>query len=61
MGEKDSTGKRSFIVTSYAEFWRQYQECIPAHRHYYEIIQEGWPCHLYFGELKSSLITFALQ
>ena len=47
--EKDGTGKRSFIVTTYEEFWRQYEECIPAHRHYYEIVQEGWPCHLYFG------------
>lgn len=51
--EKDKTGKRSFIVTSYEEFWRQYQESIPAHRHYYEIIQEGWPCHLYFGTASS--------
>ena len=37
-------------MTSYEEFWRHYEDALPAHRHFYEIIQEGWPCHLYFGE-----------
>lgn len=48
--EHDSTGKRSFIVTTYKKFWQRYQEILPDHRHHYEIIQEGMPCHLYFGK-----------
>ena len=47
--EKNESGKRAFIVTTYHEFWRQYQEMIPASRHYYEIIRPR-PCHMYFGE-----------
>ena len=48
--EHDATGKRSFIVSTYEKFWHCYQGFLPQHRHYYEIIQEGHPCHLYFGE-----------
>jgi hypothetical protein len=45
--ELASTGTRRFLVTSYIEFWKRYQTMLPHHRHYYEIIRQGWPCHLY--------------
>ena len=48
--EKGPEGKRSFIVTTYAKFWERYRNMLPQHRHYYEIIRERRPCHLYFGE-----------
>ena len=48
--ERGPEGKRSFIVTSYAKFWERYRDMLPQHRHYYEIIRERRPCHLYFGE-----------
>ena len=49
--EKSSSGARSFIVTTPQHFWRRYVDMLPQHRHYYEIIREGQPCHLYFGEV----------
>lgn len=45
--ELASTGTRRFLVTSYIEFWKRYHTMIPHHRHYYEIIRQGWPCNLY--------------
>jgi hypothetical protein len=45
--ELASTGTRRFLVTSYTEFWKRYSVMLPHHRHYYEIIRQGWPCHLY--------------
>jgi hypothetical protein len=30
------------------EFWRRYRAMPPDSRHYYEILREGMPCHLYF-------------
>ncbi len=51
--ETGPQGKRRFLVTSYATLWRRYRDLLPQHRHYYEIIREGWPCHLYFGECKA--------
>ena len=48
--EKGPEGKRSFIVTSSAKFWERYSDMLPQHRHFYEIIRERRPCHLYFGE-----------
>lgn len=51
--ELGADGKRSFIVSTYAAFWARYQGMLPQHRHYYEIIRQGWPCHLYFGKLIS--------
>lgn len=46
--EHDSTGKRSFLVSTQEGFWKRYQDMLPDHRHYYEIIQKSCPCHLYF-------------
>jgi DNA-directed primase/polymerase protein len=47
--ERGAHGARSFIVSSYDEFWRRYSESPAGCRHYYEIVREGSPCHLYFG------------
>lgn len=47
--ERSADGRRSFIVTTYAAFWTRYEGMLPQHRHYYEILRQGWPCHLYFG------------
>ena len=56
--ERGPEGKRSFIVTSYAKFWERYRDMLPQHRHYYEIIRESRPCHLYFGERKMPFAVF---
>ena len=47
--ETGSKGARQFIATTYQEFWMRYRR-LESGRHYYEIVREGWPCHLYFGE-----------
>ena len=47
--EHNTSGKRSFLVSTYEGFWLRYRDMLPDHRHYYEIIQESYPCHLYFG------------
>jgi hypothetical protein len=47
--EYGAEGKRRFLVASRAQFWRRYRDMLPQHRHYYEIIRQGAPCHLYFG------------
>ncbi|KAL6750800.1 hypothetical protein V8C86DRAFT_2798798 [Haematococcus lacustris] len=40
---------RRFLVTSLPRFWREYsQHTSPEDRHFYEIIREARPCHLYF-------------
>lgn len=44
------SGKRFFVVATPEAFWRTYSRMPPATRHHYEIIREGHPCHLYFGE-----------
>ncbi|CAM9706753.1 unnamed protein product [Lampetra fluviatilis] len=42
-----TTGTRTFLVTSYSEFWHYYH--VASHQaHYYEVIPEGSTCHLYF-------------
>eukprot|EP00850_Spirogloea_muscicola_P003168 SM000012S25430 [mRNA] locus=s12:999459:1003153:- [translate_table: standard] len=43
-----ATGQRRFLVTTYQEFSRRYFLMDPAYRHHYEIIREGFPCHLYY-------------
>ncbi|KAL1206731.1 hypothetical protein V5N11_027289 [Cardamine amara subsp. amara] len=42
------SGQRRFLVSSYEEFWKRYKSMDPRHRHHYEVIQEGLPCHMYF-------------
>ncbi|GAB4817437.1 hypothetical protein N2152v2_004483 [Parachlorella kessleri] len=46
--ESGPEGKRRFMATTYCQLWRRYSDLLPQHRHYYEIIRQGWPCHLYF-------------
>ncbi|CAN0891818.1 DNA-directed primase/polymerase protein, partial [Linum grandiflorum] len=41
-------GQRRFLVSTYHEFWKRYQNMDSKFRHHYEVIQEGLPCHLYF-------------
>ncbi|XP_077247420.1 DNA primase isoform X2 [Tasmannia lanceolata] len=41
-------GQRRFLVSTYTEFWQRYKNMDPKFRHHYEVIQEGFPCHLYF-------------
>ncbi|XP_023644369.1 DNA-directed primase/polymerase protein isoform X2 [Capsella rubella] len=48
------SGQRRFLVSSYEEFWKRYTSMDPRHRHHYEVIQEGLPCHMYF-DLEFSL------
>lgn len=55
--ERGERGWRRFVATPRAEFWRRYREMLPAHRHWYEIIREGTPCHLYFGALALGLLA----
>lgn len=42
------SGQRRFLVSTYDDFWRRYNNMNPKFRHHYEVIQEGLPCHLYF-------------
>ncbi|XP_062188595.1 uncharacterized protein LOC133891905 [Phragmites australis] len=42
------TRTRRFLVSTYEEFWRRYNDMDPKIRHHYEVIQEGSPCHIYF-------------
>lgn len=41
-------GRRRFLVTTYTEFWQRYKNMDSKSRNYYEVIEEGLPCHLYF-------------
>ena len=52
--EIDPKGKRNYIVTNFNTFWEKYSTMQPAQRTFYEIIQENFPCHLYF-DLEYSL------
>lgn len=42
------SGQRRFLVSTYNEFWRRYNNMDPQIRHHYEVILEGSPCHIYF-------------
>ncbi|CAN6168018.1 unnamed protein product [Urochloa humidicola] len=42
------TGTRRFLVSTYDEFWKRYNDMDSKIRHHYEVIQEGSPCHIYF-------------
>jgi hypothetical protein len=39
---------RQFIVASYATVWGRMMGSPDRQMHYYEVIQDGMPCHLYF-------------
>ncbi|OQU89936.1 hypothetical protein SORBI_3002G297500 [Sorghum bicolor] len=42
------SGTRRFLVSTYEEFWKRYNDMDSNIRHHYEVIQEGSPCHIYF-------------
>ncbi|KAG7669947.1 hypothetical protein Ndes2437B_g06151 [Nannochloris sp. 'desiccata'] len=48
--ENERTGLfyRNFTATSYANVWRAYNNSRPGALHWYEVVREGRPCHLYF-------------
>ncbi|KAK9811730.1 hypothetical protein WJX72_009209 [[Myrmecia] bisecta] len=39
---------RQFVAASHAALWARCNALPPQDRHYYEVIKEGSPCHLYF-------------
>jgi hypothetical protein len=39
---------RSFVAASITSLWREFRCTPPPKRHWYEVIREGHPCHLYF-------------
>ncbi|EGF82076.1 hypothetical protein BATDEDRAFT_87146 [Batrachochytrium dendrobatidis JAM81] len=41
-------GRRKYLVSSISDFWNRYRNMTRAERHYYELIETGAPCHLYF-------------
>ena len=48
-GGEEPAWFRSYLIASYRSFWHDlYSQRRPAERHYYELIREGCPCHLYF-------------
>ena len=54
--EQQSNGRRSYIVATRENFWQRYCTLPKSFRHYYELIREGMPCHLYLDiEFKRSL------
>eukprot|EP00873_Tetraselmis_striata_P020119 jgi/Tetstr1/440383/TSEL_028717.t1 len=46
--ETGENGRRAFIVATYHSFWEKYRGIDPYKRHHYELIRQGWPCHIYF-------------
>ncbi|KAK9021812.1 hypothetical protein V6N11_011781 [Hibiscus sabdariffa] len=42
------SGQRRYLASTYEEFWKRYKLMESKLRHHYEVIQEGFPCHLYF-------------
>ena len=46
--EVESGGRRTFMVGSLGALWEQLCRTTPSRRHFYEIIREGTPCHLFF-------------
>ena len=49
--EYNSEGKRRYVVSHLGRFMHHYWiETEASGRHYYELIREGTPCRLYFGE-----------
>jgi hypothetical protein len=48
LNERTGLFYRNFTATSYASVWRTYMSTRPGTLHWYEVIREGRPCHLYF-------------
>ena len=47
-GATKTKGDRYFIVGTVRAIWERIKAEEPLHRHYYELIEEGTPCHPYF-------------
>ncbi|CAL8469241.1 g8782 [Coccomyxa elongata] len=39
---------RRFVAASYDAFWARFAKLPPGGRHFYEVVREGRPCHMYF-------------
>jgi hypothetical protein len=48
VNERTGLFYRNFTATSYAKVWRSYITSRPGTLHWYEVVREGRPCHLYF-------------
>ncbi len=49
--EKSAAGKRKYLVCHLGRFMHHYWRFCPhSSKHFYELIREGTPCRLYFGE-----------
>jgi len=46
--EEHASGARRFGASTTSELWRRYRALPPHERHFYELLREGSPCHLYF-------------
>ena len=44
----DEGGKRQYIAADPVDFWRGYSQMPVEKRHFYELMRENTPCHLYF-------------
>ncbi len=57
--ETSSTGKRKYLVCHLGRFMHHYWRfCESYAKHHYELIREGTPCRLYFGENKKRYYYF---
>lgn len=48
LNERSNIYYRNFAATSYSWLWHTYMSSPPPSLHWYEVIREGRPCHLYF-------------
>ena len=49
LNERNGAYYRNFVATSYASVWKSFVSAArPGILHWYEVIREGRPCHLYF-------------
>ena len=46
--EKSDDGKRKFLVSDLNQFWSRYKTLHDDRRNFYEVIEDGRPCRLYF-------------
>jgi hypothetical protein len=39
---------RKYVAASYISLWQKTQSCLANRRHFYEIVRDSVPCHIYF-------------
>jgi hypothetical protein len=39
---------RKYVAASYCSMWQKTQSCLANSRHFYEIVRDATPCHIYF-------------